>query len=131
MRCGSSGTSAVSVSTPAALWAVRVAGPESAEAGSGAQDSSGRRWLPNTPAPAICVVLVITDADGAPLPPDDPEVQPVHTATEIAVAAAAANAGRIPLSSTGPTLTSGQLKPTPPARDGSRQKCSPSYYDSL
>src|SRR6201996_1320516 len=96
MRCGSSGTSAVSGSTPAALWAVRGAGPASAAAGSGAHDSSGRRWLPNTPAPAICVVLVITDADDAPFPPDDPEVQPLH-ATAIA---AAANAGRIPLSST-------------------------------
>src|SRR5271156_4832370 len=97
MRCGSSGTSAVSGSTPAALWAVRVAGPGSAPAGSCAHDSSGRRWLPNTPAPAIWVVLVITDADGAPLPPDDPEVQPLHTAAEIA---AAAGAGRVPLSST-------------------------------
>jgi hypothetical protein len=43
---------------------------------------------------------VITDADDAPLLSDDPEVQPVHTAAEIAAAAAAANAGRIPLSST-------------------------------
>jgi hypothetical protein len=56
--------------------------------------------LPNTPAPAIWVVLVITDADDAWLPPDDPEPQPPHTAAEIAVAAAAANAGRTPLSST-------------------------------
>jgi len=82
------------------LWAVRIAGPESAPAGSGAQDSSGRRWLPNTPAPAICVVLVITDADDAALPSDDPEVQPLHTAAEIAAAATAAHACRIPLSST-------------------------------
>src|ERR1700761_8306904 len=100
MRCGSSDTSAVSGSTPAALWALRVGGPASGPAGSGAHDSSGRRWLPSTPAPAIWVVLVITDADGAPLLPDDPEVQPLHTAAEIAVAAAAASAGRIPLSST-------------------------------
>jgi hypothetical protein len=56
--------------------------------------------LPSTPAPAIWVVLVIIDADDAPLPSDDPVVQPVHTAAEIAAAAAAANAGRIPLSST-------------------------------
>jgi hypothetical protein len=90
----------VSGSTPAALWAVRVGGPASAPAGSGAHDSSGRRWLPSTPAPAIWVVLVITDADDAPLLSDDPEVQPVPTAAEIAAAAAAANAGRIPLSST-------------------------------
>src|ERR1700733_2606404 len=115
MPCGSSGTSAVSGSPPAALCAVRVAGPGSAPAGSAAHDSSGRRWFPNTPAPAICVVLVIIDADGAPLPPDDPEVQPPHTAAEIAAAAAAASAGRTPLTSTGPTLTSGQLKPTLPA----------------
>src|ERR1700730_13871728 len=102
IRCGSSGTSTVSGSTPAALWAVRVAGPGSAPAGSGAHDSSGRRWLPSTPAPAICVVLVITDADGARLPTDDPEVQPLHTAAEIAAAAVAAKAGSLPLSRTGP-----------------------------
>ena len=38
---------------PAALWACRVAGPASAGAASGAHDSSGLRWLPSTPAPAI------------------------------------------------------------------------------
>src|ERR1700753_191675 len=129
MRCGSSGISAVSGSTPAALWAVRVGGPGSAPTGSAAPDSAGRRWSPNTPAPAICVVLVITD--DAPLPPDDPEVQPVHAAAEIATAAAAANAGRIPLISTGPTLTSGQLKPPASRRRTWSAKCSPGYYDSL
>jgi len=43
---------------------VRVGGPGSGSAGCGAHDSSGRRWLPKTPAPAIWVVLVITD-DGS------------------------------------------------------------------
>ena len=56
--------------------------------------------MPKTPAPAIWVVLVITDADGDPLRPGDPDVQPLHRAAEIAAAAAAASAGRIPLSST-------------------------------
>ena len=114
MRCGSSGTSAVSGSTPAALWALRVGGPASGPAGSGAHDSSGRRWLPSTPAPAIWVVLVMTEADGALFSPEDPEVQLVHEETEITAAAAAASAGRVRLSSTGPTLTSGQLKPALP-----------------
>src|SRR5574337_1494025 len=64
MRCGSAGTSALSGVTPAALRADRIGGPGSTRAGSGAQDSSGRRWLPNTPASAILVVLVITDPAG-------------------------------------------------------------------
>ena len=79
MRCGSSGTSAVSGCTPAALWAVRVDGPASAPAGCGAHDSSGRRWLPKTPAPAIWVVLVMTDADADPLRPAGVGVQPPHS----------------------------------------------------
>jgi hypothetical protein len=85
--------------------------------------------LPNTPAPAIWVVLVITDAD--PLRPGEPDVQPLHQATEIAAAAATAIAGRIPLSSTGPTLTSGQLTPTPVSGRRGPQNCSPAHYDSL
>jgi len=52
------------------------------------------------------VVLVITDVDDA-LPPGGPVVQPVHSAAEIAVAAAAHITGRIPLNCTGPTVTSG------------------------
>jgi hypothetical protein len=94
---------------PAALWALRVAGPGSGSAGCGAHDSSGRRWLPKTPAPAIWVVLVITDV--ADEPPFDPVVQPGHGADEIAIAAAAV-AARIRLNSTGPTLTFGHLKPS-------------------
>jgi hypothetical protein len=57
------------------------------------------------------VVLVITD--GALLLPGGPDVQPPHSVDEIAAAAAAAAmAGRKPLNSTGPTVTSGQLTPT-------------------
>jgi hypothetical protein len=59
---------------------------------------------------------VITDAD--PLRPGGPDVQALQLAAEIAAAAAAASAGRKPLSSTRPTLTSGQL--TPAAANGRR-----------
>jgi hypothetical protein len=52
------------------------------------------------------VVLVITDVGDEP-PPGDPAVQPVHSAAEIAVAAAADITVRTPLNSTGPTVTSG------------------------
>jgi hypothetical protein len=45
------------------------------------------------------VVLVITDAEGAPLPVE-PEVQPLHATMEIDAAIAAASAGRTPLSGT-------------------------------
>jgi len=55
-------------------------------------------------------VLVMTDAD--PLRPAGPDVQPPHTAAAVAAAAVAASARRAPLRSTGPTLTSGQVKPT-------------------
>jgi hypothetical protein len=97
------------------LWAVR--GPGSAGAGCGAHDSSGRRWLPRTPAPAIWVVLVITDGEGAP-PPGDPVVQAVHSRAESTVAAAAHTA----LNSTGPTVT--------PSSSGSAA-ASATQYDSL
>jgi hypothetical protein len=36
--------------------------------------------LPNTPAPAIWVVLVIIEADCAPPPPDEFDVQPLQAA---------------------------------------------------
>ena len=52
MRCASAGTCTTSGLRPAALWAWRVGGPGSAAAASRAHDSSGRRSLPNTPAPA-------------------------------------------------------------------------------
>src|SRR3954453_4715876 len=57
MRWGSAVTSVL----PAACRTSRIGGPSSSGAGSGAQDSSGLRWLPSTPAPAILVVLVTTD----------------------------------------------------------------------
>jgi hypothetical protein len=56
------------------------------------------------------VVLVITDADGAP-PPGAPDVQAVHSVAEIAIAVAAV-VGRNRLNSTGPTLTFGHLTPS-------------------
>ena len=62
----------------------------------GCHDSSGRRWLPSTPAPAIWVVLVITDVDGAPPPLGDPEVQPLHAALTITAVIALLSAGPIP-----------------------------------
>jgi hypothetical protein len=74
------------------------------------------------------VVLVITDADGAP-PPGGPVVQAVHSTAEIAVAAAADLTGRTPLNSTGPTVTSGSL--TLAARAGRRGAAIPTQYDSL
>src|SRR5437588_8565794 len=80
MRCGSSGTAAVSGCTPAALCAGRGDGPGSGAAGSAAHDSSGRRVLPNTPAPTIWVVLVITDAALATPLPEEFELQPLQTA---------------------------------------------------
>src|SRR4051812_24178825 len=54
MRCGSPRSTV----SPAAWWTVRSAGSDSNGAGAGAHDSSGLRWLPRTPAPAILVVLV-------------------------------------------------------------------------
>jgi hypothetical protein len=77
------------------------------------------------------VVLVITDVEGAPPPSDEFELQALQTAAQTTAAAAAAKAGRTPLSGTGPTLTSGQVKPTPASTRRAAQKCSPSYYDSL
>ncbi len=53
MRCGSATTAVC----PAAC-STGPGGTGSSRAGSGAHDSSGRRWLPSTPAPAIFVVLV-------------------------------------------------------------------------
>ena len=86
---------------PAALWAVRVDGPASGPAGSGAHDSSGRRWLPKTPAPAIWVVLVITDAEGAPLPVGcRGRATAAHGGGHRLPRSAAASAGRTPLSGT-------------------------------
>src|ERR1700712_4941802 len=60
MRCGSPRSTV----SPAAWWTVRSSVSGSDAAGPGAHDSSGLRWLPNTPAPAILVVLV-TGALGA------------------------------------------------------------------
>jgi hypothetical protein len=75
------------------------------------------------------VVLVITDAD--PLRPDGADVQPLQLAAVIAAAAAAASVGRITLSSTRPTLTSGQLTPAAANGRAGEQKSSPAHYDSL
>jgi len=59
------------------------------------------------------VVLVITeDCDDLP-PPGESEVQPLLPAAQITAVAAAARAGRTPLIGTAPTLTSGQVKPSP------------------
>src|SRR5215210_1239315 len=107
MRCGSART----VVVPAAWRTSRSGGPGSSAAGSGAHDSSGLRWLPSTPAPAILVVLVITD--GCPaveggLPPNEP--QPLMAVMKTAVRMAVAEAARPtrgPLISTPPTVTSG------------------------
>jgi hypothetical protein len=79
--------------------------------------------LPKTPAPAIWVVLVITDRDG------DGDgrlsgVQAVHAVTEIAVAAAA-TADRTALNSTDVTVTSS------PAHADPLQQAACAYYDSL
>jgi len=88
--------------------------------------------LPNTPALAIWVVLVITDADSGPLAPgDECELQPLQTAAQTTVARAAARAGRTPLSSTAPTLTSGQVKPTAASVRRGLLTRSAGYYDSL
>jgi hypothetical protein len=77
------------------------------------------------------VVLVITDAEVAPLPPVEFELQPLHTAAETTAATVAARADRTPLSGTAPTLTSGQVKPLEQAHGRTGQKPSPAYYDSL
>jgi hypothetical protein len=112
MRCGSAGTSAFSGVTPAAFGADRIGGPGSAGAGCGAHDSSGRRWLPRTPAPAMVVVLVVTElvGDGC-WPPSDAGLQLEHSVTAIAVATAAAASrtpGRTRPNSTRSTVTSGR-----------------------
>jgi hypothetical protein len=70
--------------------------------------------LPRTPAPAIWVVLVITDRDAGAdaLSAGGPGVQPVHSVTDIVVAAAAvAAAERTASDNTRPTVASCQLTP--------------------
>ena len=113
MRCGSAGTVTASGVTPAALRACRVGGPGSAAAASRPHDSSGRRSFPNTPAPAICVVGVISDRVDALLPePPDPH-PPQTTVLIMAAANAAASTGpgrRIPPNCTRPTLTSDDVE---------------------
>src|SRR5262245_41245890 len=128
MRCASAGTWTESGVTPAALWAWRVAGPESAGAGSRAHDSSGLRSLPSTPAPAIWVVGVTSDRVEGPLEPDGPDPQPLHVRTAAAAIAAAVirhpwtglRVSRLPPVCTRPTLTSGQLGTGLPTRPGAR-----------
>src|SRR5262245_52397799 len=130
MRCASAGTWTVSGVTPAALWACRVAGPESAGGASRAHDSSGLRSLPSTRAPAISVVGVTSDRGDGPVEPDCPDPQPLHT---ISAAAAIAETvirrpltgpsmslrvGRLPPDCTRSTLTSGQLGTGLPTRPG-------------
>ena len=123
MRCGSSRTSV----SPAAWRTGRSGGPGSTGVGSGAQDSSGLRSLPSTPALAIFVVLVTTDCSpsaGGSSPPSDP--QPLTTVMASAAVIAADDASmpaRGPLISTSPTVTSGQLQAGQPA--------SRSIYDGL
>ena len=58
--------------------------------GSGAHDSSGRRWLPSTPAPAILVVLVTAApvVDGALESVPQPLARVTDTAAATATAAA-------------------------------------------
>src|ERR1700733_10666366 len=124
MRCASAGTWTVSGVTPAALWAGRVAGPESAGAASRAHDSSGLRSFPSTPAPAIWVVGVTSDRADDPLGPGCDDPQPLHVATTAAVTATAATnsrvgglrGSRLPPDRTAPTLTSDQLGTGPPDR---------------
>jgi hypothetical protein len=72
--------------------------------GCGAQDSSGLRWLPNTPAPAIFVMLVITLRDGA----DGGVLLDVQLVTTVSETAAimATLAARTPGLTTWPTVTS-------------------------
>jgi hypothetical protein len=84
--------------------------------------------LPKTPAPAIWVVLVITDDADEP-PPGDSVVHALHSAAEIAVAAAANMTGRTPLNSTGPTVTSDSLSSAACARR--RRAPLQTEYDSL
>src|SRR6185312_5445550 len=78
--------------------------PGSAGAGCGGHESSGRRWLPSTPASAIFVVLVITDVGdwrGAGSCPDLAP-QPPATSADTTAAAAATRAQTTP-----PTVTPG------------------------
>src|SRR3954469_822098 len=108
MRCGSART----VVVPAAWRTSRSGGPGSSAATSAAQDSSGLRWLPSTPAPAILVVLVTTDCSpaGALSPPDPQLASVTTTATTAAVEPATTPARRLPIS-TSPTVTSGHVPP--------------------
>ena len=117
MRLGSASTCTTSGLTPAALCACRVAGPGSAPAASRAQDSSGWRSFPSTPAPAIWVVGVTRERVDGPVP-DFPDPQPPHTTTTAAVTAVATStrAGRITPNCTGLTLTPGRLGAVFPRR---------------
>ena len=71
------------------------------------------------------------DHHADPLRPGGPDVQPPQMAAEIVAAAAAASVGRIPLSGTRPTLTSGRLTPAAAKGGAGEAKCSPAHYDSL
>jgi hypothetical protein len=94
------------------LWACRVGGPGSAVAASRAQDSSGARSFPSTPAPAIWVVGVISDrVDALGLDPDPHALPATTTAAATVAAEAAAMIDRLPPNCTRSTLTSDQLAP--------------------
>lgn len=73
----------------------RSRGGPSSGAGSAAQDSSGRRWLPSTPAEAIMVVLVTTVLlPGSPGPASGGGFDPPQPAAASVAAASAAIPGR-------------------------------------
>src|SRR5690606_19587367 len=80
--------------------------------GSGAHDSSGRRWLPSTPAPAIWVVLVMTDCChgvSSVSPPGVPHPESAVTRAATPVSAAERTTARGRKIGTSPTVTSVQL----------------------
>src|ERR1700712_4876773 len=94
-------------------------------AGPGAHDSSGLRWLPDTPAPATLVVLV-TGALGAAGAGPDSLPQPLARVTETAAATAVAAAIgpiRWPKNRTSPTVTF--------SRPMAGQASSPSRFPSI
>jgi hypothetical protein len=91
--------SALTAVAPAAWRTSRSGGPGSTGAASGAQDWSGRRSLPSTPAPAILVVLVIGapsagEAGGPSSRPPQPVARVSVTAAIPAIAPSEIGTGR-------------------------------------